>query len=574
MRFALVMRFAVRAVVIALSVVLAACNSSNPVAPDLTPPPSGGAGTFSISVSASPPEILAGGDAPSTLTITVLRQDNQLAPEDGTMASVSVDQGSLGVNDTANPVRVSNVSLVGGRAQLSFFAGTSATTATVIVKVGQSTGQGSVRMVSTLPRTFFLTSVRPNSGGSTGGDRVTITGAGFKNPLRVTFGDIAARVVSVSNNSVVVVTPPPKTPPAPGASVPVDVKVTNDLTDTNPLSDTLPGGFFYSLAPDPEPTPVFITSVEPSSGTADGGTAVTVQGGGFQAPLQVTFGGAAAQVMSSTSTRINVITPPSPQPVAAGATQTVAVAVTSGLDQPAPQQASLPGAFIFLGANAQVPVVVSALSPAQGPYTGGTLVTVTGSGFVSPVSVTLGGVRQSAETVLSSTQVQFTTVALPVSQCPAGGVQTVNGVVVTNLGSGAAGNAALLSFGYQVPVARISRISPTSGPQLGNSIVSIEGSGFEAPVRVSFVKGTQTFTGVVQGTPTSTLVRVSSPRVPDTFFTEVDCVTADNLAGKRFQPATADVVVENLVTGCMDTFGNAFTYQPTFAQCRQVTPAP
>ncbi len=560
---------------LAVLLLLASCDSGNPVAPQAPEDPGNGGGSgFTVTVTASPAELLAGGSEPSTLTVTARRQDNQQSPPDGTAATVSVDQGSLGVNNPASPVRLATVQLVNGQGQISFFPGAQVATANVLAQVGQSLGRATVSMVDALPSSFFITGIEPGAGNALGGERVRVLGAGFKAPVRVTFGGVTGRVVGLESTSVIVVDTPPASPtPAPGTSVAVDVVVTNSLTDPAPVSDTLPGGFFYIEDPDPVPDPVFLTAVQPGSGAATGGESAVVIGGGFRAPLTVEFGGKAAQVVSLTSTRISILTPSSPQPVAAGATLLVDVKVVSGLDQAVPQQATLPGGFTFLGADAPVPVVVSSLSPSEGPYTGGTVVTVTGSGFVSPVSVTLGGVRQQAETVVSSTEIRFTTTALAVAQCPAGGVVQVSGLTVTNLGTGASGTG-LLTFNYRVPLPRIRRISPTTGPQVGNTVVSIEGEGFESPVRVSFNEGTQQFAGVVQGTPTATLVRASSPRVPDTLFPEVDCVTGDNLPGKRFVPIAVDVQVTNQVTGCTDTFPNAFTYNPTFPQCRQSGPSP
>lgn len=554
---------------------LLSCDSGNPVAPEASQDPGGGGGGsgFTVTVTPSPTELLAGGTEASTLTVTVRRQDNQQSPPDGTSATVSVDQGSLGVNSAANPVHLTTLQLVNGQAQVSLFPGAQVATANVLVQVGQSLGRATVSFLDALPSDFFVTSVEPSAGDAAGGQQVRIRGAGFKAPLRVTFGGVSGRVIEIPSSGAIVVETPPASPePAPGTSVAVDVTVTNSLTDPVPATDTLPGGYFYSMDPDPVPQPVFVTSVQPPTGTANGGDSVVVVGGGFRAPLQVELGGKAAQVVSFTSTRISIVTPSSPQPVADDATLAVDVKVTVSLNE-SPQVGTLAGGFTFLGDDAPIPVVVSSLTPGEGPYTGGTLVTVTGSGFVSPVSITLGGVGQLNPTFVSSTQVRFTTAAISVAQCPAGGVVQVTGVTVTNLGDGASGTG-LLAFNYRVPLPRIRRISPTSGPQLGNTVVSIEGEGFESPARVSFNEGDQQFAAVVQGTPTSTLVRASSPRVPDDIFPEVDCVTGDNLPGKRFVPIAVDVQVVNQATGCTDTFPNAFTYNPTFPQCRQSDPSP
>lgn len=554
------------------------CNSGNPVAPEEGNGGGGGGGntgTFTVTVTAEPAELIATSAAPSTLTITARRQDNGQNAPDGTQVAVSVDRGSLGVASSTAPVRLTTLTLSGGRAQVSYFGGTEVGTATVLATVGSSIGRTNVAVVAEAPAVFFLTDVQPNIGQSLGGDVVTIRGSGFKRPLRVQFGGVVAQVMDVpSPNRILVTTPPPVTPPLPGTSLAVDVLVTNALDQPSPPSDTLPGGFFYREDAPPVPDPVFLTAVNPRSGNPQGGDFVVLTGGGFRSPLRVEFGGRAAVVSRVTANRIEATTPSSPQPVGAGATLPVDVRVVSGLDSATPLEATLPLGFLYDGGPEPGRVVVTSISPSDGPHTGGTVVTVTGQGFEAPVAVELGGVRQSGETVVSSRELRFTTAALAVASCPAGGVQTVTGVTVTNLGSSTSGSGPLLLFRYHVPLPRVRRISPTVGPQLGNTVVSIEGESFEAPLRVVFAKGEQQFAGVVQGTPTATLVRASSPRVPDSLFPEQDCVTGDNRVGKRFVNVTVDIVVTNLGAGCTDTFGNAFTIQPTITSCRPLTPPP
>ncbi len=551
------------------------CNSGNPVASSPTEPGPSPTVQYSVSVSASPSEVVAGTTEPTTLTVTVRRQDNQQSPPNGTEVAISVDQGSLGVASNDTPVRVVTLALASGQAQVSLFPGTQVGQANVLAQVASSIGRLTVPFLETRPNTFFLTGVSPNAGGAEGGELVNVRGAGFREPLRVSFGGVQARVVDVpSSSQIVVEIPVPAQTPAVGTVLPVDVAVTNALTDPAPVTDTLAGGYTYrgEVEP-PPPTPVFLTGVQPGTGPPEGGTTVALSGGGFVSPLQVRIGGKTAVVQSVSASRILVQTPSSATPVPAGSTLPADVTVVVALGSADEQTATLPGGFTYDGGAAPDPVVVSALSPGEGPASGGTLVTVTGSGFVSPVAVVLGGVRQTSEQVVSSTELRFTTARVTVAACPAGGVQTAMGLTVTNLGSGSSGTASLV-FSFQVPLPRIRRVSPTVGGQLGNTVVTIEGEGFEAPVRVAFAEGAQQFAGVVQGTVQPGQVRVSSPAVPDSLFPEADCITIDNRTGKRYLPVTLDVVIENQSSHCTDTFPNAFTYNPTFPECRPTTPAP
>jgi hypothetical protein len=84
----------------------------------------------------------------------------------------------------------------------------------------------------------------------------------------------------------------------------VNVIVTNSDTQ----SGTLTQGFTYTTVSNPPPT---LTGISPASGTAAGGTAVTITGTGFLAGATVSLGGTPATgvtVMNSTS--ITATTPP------------------------------------------------------------------------------------------------------------------------------------------------------------------------------------------------------------------------------------------------------------------------
>jgi hypothetical protein len=134
--------------------------------------------------------------------------------------------------------------------------GGAAATSVVVVSATQITAktpphaQGSVNVTVTNPGgqsgtlaggfTFValapvVTSVSPNTGTTTGGTHVTLTGKNFVSGARVTFGGVAATsVVVVSATQITASTPPHK----PGA---VNVVVTNP----GGQSGTLAGGFTY-----------------------------------------------------------------------------------------------------------------------------------------------------------------------------------------------------------------------------------------------------------------------------------------------------------------------------------------
>ncbi|MCP3959008.1 MAG: hypothetical protein GY719_14245 [bacterium] len=545
-----------------------ACDSGNPVAPDPVAAPADDA-SYSVGVSASPSQVVAGSGNPSTITVTVTDATSGDPPADGTQVSVSTDNGDFGAGSDGSLQTLVVLGLFSGTAQASLFPAADLGSATVQAAVGGSTGQTTVTFGESA--VLFIQEIDPSTGSPSGGQTVRVMGGAFAEPLRVSFGGVVGEVVSVTS-SVIRVTTPAMTV-ASGASLTVDVEVANALDQSSSQTVTLTGGFTYVDGTET----LFVTGVDPNTDDADGGTEVTVTGGGFVAPVRVDFGGKPGiNATVESSTEIKVTVPEPDQTVGTGETLTVDVVVNNALDTAEAQTATLTGGLTYIGETAQDTISITSLSPSRGSYQGGTEVTATGQGFptANSVTVTLAGVSQSGVTVDSSTQLRFDTAGIALSTCPAGGESVQSGITVTDVGTGASGTADL-TFTYTVPMPLINRVSPTVGPQLGNTQVNLEATStgeFEDPVRVVFIAGAEEFTGVTTSV-TDSLVRVASPRLPDSVFPEVDCVIQDGdntFNGKRYTELTVDVQVTNQTTGCSDTFGNAYTYQPTNPNCRQV----
>ncbi|MFH8387282.1 IPT/TIG domain-containing protein, partial [Kitasatospora sp. NPDC018058] len=105
--------------------------------------------------------------------------------------------------------------------------------------------------------------------------------------------------------------------------------------------------------------------------------------------------------------------------------------------------------------------VISSINPNNGPATGGTAVTINGSGFIGATSVKFGTVPVSSFKLVSDNQIQAT--------APAGS-GTVQVTVTTPFGTS---NGVAFTYGA-VPV--ITGLSSSSGV-VGASVV-ISGSGF------------------------------------------------------------------------------------------------
>ena len=236
-----------------------------------------------------------------------------------------------------------------------------------------------------------------------------------------------------------------------------------------------------------------MTSITPNTGTANGGTGVTIAGTGFQSGATVFFGGTAATgvtVVSSTS--ITATTPAH----AAGVVSLV-VANTDG------QSDTLTNAYTYLNPAP----AVTGIAPSAGPASGGTSVTIVGANFRSGAAVSFGGTAATGVTVTSSTTITATT--------PAHAAATVN-VVVTNSDS----QSGTLANGYTYnPVVANPSLDLNVAPgwpgaltvnagQNASYNLSIIGSGISGTVSLS-CKGAPV--GATCTTPASISVSSSAP---------------------------------------------------------------
>ncbi len=177
-----------------------------------------------------------------------------------------------------------------------------------------------------------------------------------------------------------------------------------------PDVDAAVGQCIFPIVGNPAPT---VTSINPITGPAAGGTAVTITGTNFRSPATVAFsdlggGKAATGVVVVNPTTITATTP----------------AHTAGLKDvvvmnPDHQTGTLRNAYTYVAA-----VTVTGISPNGGTTAGGTPVTITGTTFLAPATVTLGGTAATAVSVVNPTTITATT--------PAHAAGTVNVVVQSN----------------------------------------------------------------------------------------------------------------------------------------------
>jgi len=224
-----------------------------------------------------------------------------------------------------------------------------------------------------------VVSVTPTFGPTSGGTVVTVTGAGFSGATAVTFGGYASPSFSVLDDGEVLAVSPVH------VAGPVDVVV---WVGSTPSATSAYDVFTYAGG-------LYVYSVSPSTGPSYGGTVVTITGTGFSGTTAVTFGGAASMNFTVLNdSQIVAVTPPH----AAGTYQVV---VWTTLSNSPPTAAGL---FTYTGTP-----VVTGISPAAGTTSGGTTVTITGSGLTGVSLVTFGGVAASNLAVVSDNQVVVVT---------------------------------------------------------------------------------------------------------------------------------------------------------------------
>ncbi len=141
-------------------------------------------------------------------------------------------------------------------------------------------------------------------------------------------------------------------------------------------------GAAWPFRPPPGPSPL-VTSVSPETGPSAGGTEVMISGANFDEVEEVKFASRAAKVVAvnPAGTAITIIDPPGSNTVS------VTVRTASGND-------TLNGAFTYQSSGKPNPPspVIESVSPAEGPASGGTTVTIAGSHFEEVEAVDFGSV--------------------------------------------------------------------------------------------------------------------------------------------------------------------------------------
>jgi hypothetical protein len=322
---------------------------------------------------------------------------------------------------------------------------------------------------STLPADQFtygpqVTGLVPSTGPSAGGTTVTISGNGLSGATGVSFGSVAGSVDSSTATSVVATAPP-------GTGT---VNVT--VTTPNGVSPVSSSDLFTYSAPVPS-----VSAVTPNSGSSAGGTAVVINGNGFTGATSVCFGTNCVTPSSVGSGTVYATTPPG-----TGGVVDVTVTTPGGTSPVSAADKFTYGPYI------------ASLAPVNGPTSGGTTITITGTNLSGATSVSFGS---SSVTPVSSTATSITVVTPAATTAGAVNVSAIVGGVATNVKTG--------GFTYTTSVPTVTSISPTSGPAAGGTTVTVTGSNLTGASAVNF-GGTAVTSGIVVNN-SGTSLTVNSP---------------------------------------------------------------
>jgi len=367
---------------------------------------------------------------------------------------------------------------------------------TLLVGCGSTGGGGAGLASSSNSPPPTITQVIPDSGPLIGGTEIRIIGEYLSGEPSVTVGGVAAIGVTPNEDGTQIIC----VTPAGGAPGPGTIRVVTDHGSTS-LTD----GYMYNLIPT-------IQNFSPNSGPIIGGTPLTINGTGFAGTIRVLVGGVDATqvVVDDFQRRITCRTPA--QVTATPAEIKIMSSVTGDISSSAP--------FVY-----NTVISISSVSPPTGPKSGGTQVTVTGTGFLGFVSVRIG------DTTVPITSIEPDGSRLTCFSPIASSDGSVDVAVTSDLHG-----TSILPDGFSyVPDLAITSLNPTSGLLDGGTFLEISASGLSGNVSVS-----------IGGKP-ATNVQVTSPGT-------LTCrVPAGDSAG------LVDVIVTSSVHGSV-TVPDAFTY--------------
>ena len=284
-----------------------------------------------------------------------------------------------------------------------------------------------------------VTSVAPRMGTARGGTTVTITGTGFTGAAGVTFDGTAGTGFSIN-----------------AAGTTIKVVTPGHMPGPVPMQLVFPGGTAAAGLFTYTPVPPVTTSITPNSGPRSGGQKVTITGDNFVPVITTVFFNdvpATDIVVADDRTSLTAVTP-------AGTVGSAVVTVGT-------PSGSATLNYTYVTGTGAGPTITS-LSPETGSTTGGTTVTIVGTGFTGATGVTFGG-RPGTNLVVDPSGMSLTVTT------PSGVVGTADVTVLTSGGNVTATGR----FRYLVAVIQsIREVAPAEATADGGATITVTGSGF------------------------------------------------------------------------------------------------
>jgi hypothetical protein len=376
-----------------------------------------------------------------------------------------------------------------------------------------------------------LFSFEPISGATTGGTSVLIIGYNFANTnhLSCKFGEVTSTARLISPSMIECDTP----------------AAADDMVGLVDVSVSLDGVSFFTLdAQFAYIEPLAIGSIAPQAGPSSGGTEVVISGGNFvfSKDLKCRFGETEVLAVFVSAQAIICVTPSSLE-------ESVAVSVANnGVDF-----MKWDDAFSIVAAPSITSVV-----PSKGSIVGGTVVTLSGSGFTdTPSNKCIFGSESVVATYISSATLTCTS---PPSSTPTAS-STVS-LEITN------DDKDFTTFGntfQYIKATQITSVSPSFGATSGGTEVTVSGYNFEDRESIKCKFGASEVDGIVG------ITGVLPSRIPES--PNLSCKFGDKFVKEMFLSSTqlscitapADDVVGDVTVhvclNCVDFSVDSATYK-------------
>ncbi len=194
--------------------------------------------------------------------------------------------------------------------------------------------------------------------------------------------------------------------------------------------------------------------------------------------------------------------------------------------------------FAQLSGSAVAPAPeVTSIAPNSGSFNGGTNVTITGTGFLSGATVTIGGTAATGVTVVNSTSITAATAAHS-----SGAVS----VVVTNTDGQSGSLAGGYTYNSANPAPAVTSITPSSGTINGGTGVTITGTGFSSGATVKLGGTAATGVTVVNGTSITATTPAHSAGAVSVVVTNTDAQSGTLANGYTFTAPNPSPTVSSI----------------------------